>query len=96
VEDLNMVETGRKKGSTRFVIRPVNGTKRAFLAGSFTDWQPTRMRRQKDGSFVSVQTIPPGAYEYKFILDDEWIVDPDNSAWTPNSFGSVNSVVNVA
>ena len=90
-----MVAKGRKKGTVRFAVQPGNGVKRALLAGSFNDWRLLRMRKQKDGSFVSVVPIPGGTHEYKFLLDNEWIVDPDNSAWAMNSYGTMNSVVTV-
>ena len=90
-----MVETGRKSGTMRFAFRPSNGAKKALVAGSFSNWEPIRMRRQKDGAFVSVVPIPSGTHEYKFLLDDQWVVDPDNNAWAMNPFGTVNSVVTV-
>jgi len=90
-----MIGKGRKKGTVRFAIRPEDGAKRAFLAGSFSDWQPIRMRKQKDGSFVLIVPVPAGTYEYKFILDDRWVVDPDNNAWAMNPYGTLNSVVSV-
>ena len=90
-----MVEKGRKKGTVRFVVKPNGGTQKAFLAGTFNEWQPQRMRKQKDGLFVVVATIPRGTHQYKFILDDNWTVDPDNNAWAMNKFGTMNSVLTV-
>lgn len=90
-----MVEKGRKKGTVRFTIKPDGGVKNASLAGSFSNWQPVRMQKQKDGVFVSVLTIPRGTHEYKFVLDDHWVVDPDNAAAALNSFGTMNSVLTV-
>jgi 1,4-alpha-glucan branching enzyme len=88
-----MIGKGRKKGTIRFAIRPNGGIRKVALAGSFNDWQPVRMRQQKDGSFVAVVPVPPGTHEYKFILDDQWILDPDNNAWAMNSYGTMNSVL---
>ncbi|MGB2822220.1 MAG: glycogen-binding domain-containing protein [Phycisphaerae bacterium] len=90
-----MLEKGRKKGTVRFAIRPDDGAKKVFLAGSFSNWEPVRMRRQKDGSFVLVVPIPSGTHEYKFILDDHWVADPDNNAWAMNPYGTLNSVVSM-
>ncbi len=90
-----MIEKGRKKGTVRFAVRPDGGAGKAFVVGSFSDWQPIRMRKQKDGSFVSVVPVPAGTYEYKFILDDRWVVDPDNNAWAMNPYGTLNSVLSV-
>jgi len=92
-----MVEMGRKKGTVRFTFRPASDVplKRAEVAGDFSDWQPIRMRKQKDGFFVSVVPLSAGTYEYKFILDGQWAVDPDNNAWALNSYGTLNSIVRV-
>jgi hypothetical protein len=39
--------------------------------------------------------LPPGRYEYKFIVDGEWIPDPSEPHEVVNAFGSTNSVVEV-
>ena len=42
-------------------------------------------------------TIPmeAGVYAYKFVVDGEELIDPNNSVTTPNGFGSLNSVIEV-
>ncbi len=68
------------------------------LAGDFTDWEasPLTMRRSKQGSatFATSVTLPPGTYEYKFIVDGAWVEDP-SAMRMPNPFGTSNSVVTV-
>ena len=90
-----MFQNGGKKGTVRFSVRPNGGVKKVHLAGSFNDWKPVAMRKQKDGSYVCLATISPGTYEYKFIVDGEWMVDPDNGAWALNPYGAMNSVAKV-
>lgn len=90
-----MVGKGRKKGTTRFAIKPPQVAKRAQLAGEFTGWEPVTMRRQKDGTFVVIVPLPLGTYEYKFVVDGQWQLDPDNHSWAPNTHGTMNSVVRV-
>jgi len=90
-----MIGNGKKKGTTRFAYRPDAPVKQVSVAGSFTDWQPLRMRRQKSGDFVAVVPVRPGAHEYKFIVDNEWRVDPDNQAYAANPLGTVNSLLTV-
>jgi len=87
-----MFEKGRKKGTYRFVLRSTNGVAKVALAGDFNNWQPARMRKQKDGSHVSIVPLAPGTYEYKFIVDGRWVVDEENGAFAWNPYGSVNSV----
>ena len=91
-----MVDKGRKKGTARFAFKPDNGARVVELAGSFSQWQPIRMRKQKNGSFVSIVPLADGTHEYKFIIDGEWTVDPDNNAWAMNPYGTLNSTLTVA
>ncbi len=89
-----MYAKGRKKGTIRFSILP-GDAKKVALAGSFNDWVPKAMRKQKDGCFACTVELPQGMHEYKFVVDGQWVVDPDTNAWAMNSFGSCNSVAQV-
>ena len=40
--------------------------------------------------------LPPGNYEYCFVVDGEWIPDPLARESVPNPFGGRNSILNVA
>jgi 1,4-alpha-glucan branching enzyme len=86
-----MVEKGRKKGTLRFSLE-ANGSGKVELAGDFNDWQPSRMRKNKQGRYVAVVPVPPGVYEYKFIVDGDWITDPETHTWAMNPYGTMNSV----
>ncbi len=90
-----MISNGKKKGSVRFAFKPAGGGKKVELAGEFSDWMPRTMRKQKDGSFVSVVELLPGSHEYKFIVDGKWIVDPDNGTRALSAAGTINSVAQV-
>ena len=39
--------------------------------------------------------LPPGIYEYKFIVDGQWMIDPQNPSKTLNKYDGYNSVINV-
>jgi 1,4-alpha-glucan branching enzyme len=91
-----MIKSEPRKGRVQFTLRPEAAAKEAFLAGDFTDWQPVPMARRKGGSFAIAASLRHGRYEYKYIVDGKWIVDPDTSMWAENPFGSVNSVVEVS
>lgn len=68
------------------------------IAGSFNDWQPdaTPMTRRDDGQWVKELVLPPGRYEYRFLVDGEWADDPAATELIPNSFGTANAVLVVA
>ena len=88
-----MISLGRKKGTMRFAIKPVNTTQKVQVAGTFSDWQPVAMRKQRDGMYVRNLEIEEGRHEYKFITDGNWQHDPDNDQLAYNEHGSLNSVL---
>ena len=64
------------------------------VAGSFNNWNQKLTPLQKDGDGWKV-TLPlrPGRYEYRFIVDGEWISDPNARESVTNDFGSTNSIL---
>ncbi len=89
-----MYDKGRTKGTIRFALQ-ADGAKKVEVAGDFTDWHPQALKKQKGGSFSASLSVKPGTHEYKFVVDGDWIVDPDNNAWAMNPFGTMNSVLTV-
>ena len=75
-----------------------NGAEHVYLCGDFNDWKPASLRmigNPDAGLWEKRLTLPPGRYEYKFIVDGKWVHDPDARKNIPNIFGSLNSVVEV-
>ena len=50
------------------------------------------MRKQKDGTFVRIVPGLQGTFEYKFVLDGQWMKDPNTSRWSRSALGAFNSV----
>lgn len=50
------------------------------IGGTFNDWKLITMyRNPRDEAMWGVSyTLPPGEYEYKFVIDEEWTPDPEN------------------
>jgi 1,4-alpha-glucan branching enzyme len=67
------------------------------LAGDFCDWQTDRYQLKGDpkGLWIAKIMLPPGRYEYRFVVDGEWLNDPNCAERTPNQFGSENCVLRV-
>jgi 1,4-alpha-glucan branching enzyme len=65
------------------------------IAGNFNGWKPDGLTAKKDkkGVWKASVTLSTGTYEYKFVVDGSWIVDPECSRRTVNSLGSENSVL---
>ena len=79
-----------------FRLKAADG-KEVCVAGTFNDWNPAANRLKfKDGEYRTTLLLPPGRYEYKFVIDGIWCVDPACPDWAPNGFGALNSVMTVA
>jgi len=72
--------------------------KRVALTGSFNAWSSSgiSMKKDKSGLWALEVSLNPGRYEYKFIVDGQWWTDPKNPKTITNSFGSQNSIKEVA
>ena len=82
--------------SVSFALRKPEA-KHVSLCGEFNGWSSTAtpMKRHNDGHWETTVTLAPGRYQYKFIIDGEWIADPAAQKSVPNDHGSLNSVVEV-
>jgi 1,4-alpha-glucan branching enzyme len=73
------------------------GAKQVSLSGDFNGWSPdaTPMRRDSSGHWETTVELAPGRYQYKFVVDGEWVPDPlaRENVW--NQHGTLNSVVEV-
>lgn len=68
--------------------------KEVRLAGCFTKWEqsPLPLRKQKNGIWKTTVSLPPGSYEYRFLVDGRWTDDPACPTRRPNEFGTENCV----
>lgn len=72
--------------------------KKIYLAGTFNDWDSKAKQmtfKKKDNAYSTILTLAPGTYQYKFVIDGVWCVDPANQEWMQNEHGTLNSVVHV-
>ncbi len=82
----------KEKVTFRFHTDP---GKEIFIAGTFNAWEPkkSRLKENAAGEYSATLLLPAGRHEYKFVVDDEWCVDPQNPETIPNDHGSTNNVV---
>ena len=73
------------------------GANQVSLSADFNGWSPnaTPMRRNSSGHWETTVALAPGRYQYKFVVDGEWIPDPlaHENVW--NQHGTLNSVIEV-
>lgn len=81
------------------VILRLNGhqsAKKVILAGNFNGWDEGAIQMTPDADGWHLRAdLPPGRYEYKFIVDGTWIHDPENKDVVHNEHGTLNSVLYV-
>jgi 1,4-alpha-glucan branching enzyme len=68
-----------------------------ILIGDFNNWNPKKhpMKRDGNGKWIKSVMVPPGNYEYKFLVDGQWKEDPKNKQLCFNCFGTHNNILNV-
>jgi 1,4-alpha-glucan branching enzyme len=77
------------------LVKP--GARKVCVAGSFNGWKPEQapLVSVGDGHWVGNLTIDPGRYEYLFVVDGQWLPDPNAKETVQNPFGGRNSVLTV-
>ncbi|MGN0375959.1 MAG: hypothetical protein ACI4EN_10715, partial [Butyrivibrio sp.] len=65
------------------------GATSVYVAGDFNGFasasEEWKMERNGEGIWELTKEIPSGVYGYKFVVDGEWIKDPTNYTYYPNS-----------
>jgi 1,4-alpha-glucan branching enzyme len=67
------------------------------LVGTFNGWKPESgtMTRMRNGRWVTDLELAAGIYEYRFVVDGNWIPDPKADHSVMNPYGDRNSVLSV-
>ncbi len=86
------------KGKRRITFKiAAPGANEVGIAGTFNGWDEHRhpLNKKAGGFWEKTIMLAPGRYEYKFIVDGVWRLDPANSNFCDNTFGTRNSVITV-
>jgi len=69
-----------------------------FVVGDFNNWQPNDSSQlEKDNGVWSLRMkLKQGTYQYRFVVDGQWIEDPINPLLATNPYGEFNSILNIA
>lgn len=78
-----------------FSLNDVSGNlKSVAIAGDFNGWTPANTPLLKTGNNWSVSlSLNPGAYAYRIVVDEKWILDPSNPDSVSNNMGGYNSFI---
>jgi len=72
------------------------GAGEVLLSGDFNGWKHGTLRLTKGQDNVwriILQLAPKRSYDYKYIVDGNWITDPNNPDLNPDIAGGANSIV---
>ena len=81
-----------------FVINAGPGHEFVGVAGSFNDWDPAHNPMtycRENQNYSCILELPAGVYEYKLVVDGQWMIDEGNPNFVSNDFGTLNSIVTV-
>lgn len=81
----------------RFVLH-APGAKSVSVAGDFNAWRRDRAVLADDngnGVWTVTVYLTPGRYQYKFVVDGKWVVDPDAPNYIVDGFGGRNAVLSI-
>jgi hypothetical protein len=78
----------------RFVLKAPEA-RQVQLVGDFNAWsvEATPLGDDGNGTWTVLVPLEPGRYQYKFVVDGNWTVDPDAPAYLPDGFGGKNALL---
>ena len=89
-----MLPPGVKLRSVRFDLFAPEASS-VCVAGNFNNWNPqaSPLRPMQAGKWRLPMRLPPGKYEYRFLVDGRWRPDPAARHQVTNFCGTMNSVL---
>ena len=88
-----MVSSSEQK-TVPTVIVWSHGGNHVELEGSFDNWTTRHVMQKSGKDFSLVKLLPPGVYQYKFIVDGQWRHDPNLTSMYDDQ-GNINNVLEV-
>ena len=65
--------------TVNFKLSGYGNAHKVYVAGNFNNWVPDELQMTRvNGSWILPYTFAAGNYQYKFIVDGNWITDPAN------------------
>jgi hypothetical protein len=71
-----------------------HGGKDVYLIGTFTEWKEKISMKSSHNDFTIIQNLPPGVYQYRYIVDGKWQTDP-SAPTIVDPQGIVNNFIEV-
>ena len=68
------------------------------LVGDFNQWtlsNDSLLWQKEEGVWQKRIYLGPGCHRYKFVVDGQWVTDPENDRIEPNPYGGMDSVLDL-
>jgi len=89
---LSPPDTPAWSGETLFTLSAADADE-VMITGSFNDWAPLPMTRGEDGEWQLAMALPPGTYEYCYLVDGRPVPPPEALVRRSDGFGGENGVL---
>jgi chromosome partitioning protein len=87
----------RTHRKTQFSIHAPQATS-VKVVGNFSNWTQDAgfaLDRCEDGNWSKEILLPPGVYQYKFLVDGRWVEDQNNPNLVQDPYGGKNAVLEI-
>lgn len=93
MEDKFVYPTPKMDGNASFFLKGFQEAKHVFLAGEFNNWNSwdIQLKKAANGWECKID-LPSGNHHYQFVVDNKWILDPNNPNRAKGKTGILNSV----
>ncbi|MEZ5013801.1 MAG: glycogen-binding domain-containing protein [Chitinophagales bacterium] len=79
-----------------FHLRGFSDAKNVVLAGDFDGWDPKALHMERSATGWDLHVyLREGTYAYKYVVDKNWILDPDNPLVRPDGSGNANNYISI-
>lgn len=86
-----------ENGNASFFLKGFPNAREVILSGEFNGWNEHKLKMHKvENGWRMDLELPVGRYEYKFIVDGEWMHDPANPETVVNQHNTLNSVLRLS
>jgi len=82
----------------RLVFPDPGAARTVSVAGDFNAWQPEGLPLSRHRGVWTIDlALPPGIYEYMFVVDgQQWVTDPLARATRDDGYGGANAILDLA
>lgn len=86
-----------KLNEVTLTVKAPPNAKEVYLAGEFNNWKLDENSRmeQNNGCWTKRLNLKSGKYRYRFVIDGNWTEDPNNPLTQLNSYGTLDSLLEV-